>query len=458
MKRFSLKRILICVLIVCLLTGCNAIGLDVETQLMPPESSSEHEAIRTALDEYISANTKSGETAEYTLKYPSGGRYLSAFIMLDSIKDHPILNVESTETTSLGKQAVAFYRRNSENAPVHVNLLQSDSEGNWKSVADVEGKGQSVNQAEFADLNNDGIPELLVGWAMYNTRDSRLAIYDLDSELRMRSFSDTYTNLIVADITADGAEDLLLLRLKTGEHPVSVDMYSFRPGNVIENGHALLDSNIVRFGDHVTAKLSDKVNGVYIDCHKEQGGMITELLCWEDNHLQAPLCDQNSALNTQSAREKALFCRDIDGDGQVEWPVTSRMTGFEETAVSETLWYTEWRSYDVVNDTVVIEFAGLIPAEDGYMLRLREGWEVLPVSYGNDTHTMTVYRDGENSDTWYFRIRAIAAEEKENLPEGYVVIKESDTVCYAALLSEEEDTISLEELLSLFYLLDGEGV
>lgn len=454
MKRFRFKQIVVCVVIACLLTGCNAIGLDVETQLIPPESSSEHEAIRTALEEYIFSNTKSGETTEYTLKYPSGGHYLSAFIMLDNIKVHPILNVENTGTRSLGKQVVAFYRRNSENALVHVNLLQCDSEGNWKSVADVEGKGQSVNQVDFADLNNDGTPELLVGWSMFNTRDSRLAIYDLDNKLRMRSFSDTYTNLIVADVTADGGEDLLLLRVKSGEDPVSVDMYSFRANNVIVNGQALLDSDIARFGDHVTVRLSDKVNGVYIDCYREQGGMITELLCWNEGQLLAPLCDQNSGLNTQSAREKMLACRDIDGDGQVEWPVTSRMIGFEDTPVEKTLWYTEWRSYDVASGEVVVEFAGLVPAEDGYMLRLRDGWEALPVAYNNDTHVLTLYYEDER---WHFRLMTIDAEKKDELPEGYAVVKETDTVCYAALLADEEDTISFEELLSLFHLLDEGG-
>lgn len=458
MKRFRFTRVLICAVIACLLTGCNAIGLDIETQLIPPESSSEHEAIRTALDEYIAAHTKSGETAEYTLKYPSGGRYLSAFIMLDQIKEHPVLGVTPAEASvsESGKRVVAFYRRNQENALVHINLLECDEKGNWKSIADTEGKGQSVNRAEFADLNNDGVPELLIGWALYNTRDSRLSIYDLDDSLRMRSFSDTYTDLIVADITADGGEDLLLFRVSSGDTPVSVNMYSFRSNNVLVNGQALLDSKISRFGEHITASLSETVNGVYVDCYKEQGGMITELLCWKDGELLAPLCDQNAQLNTQSARETALSCRDIDGDGAVEWPVTSRMTGFEDTPVDKTLWYTEWRSYDVTNDTIATEFACLIPAEDGYMLRLRDGWETMPVSYNSDTRTLTVYRDGEDSDAWYFRLFAVAPEEKEALPEGYVVLAESETVCYAALIAEENETLTPEELRYLFDLLEGE--
>ena len=51
----------------------------------------------------------------------------------------------------------------------------------------------------------------------------------------------------------------------------------------------------------------------------------------------------------------------------------------------------------------------------------------------------------------------IDVEKKDELPEGYAVVKETDTVCYAALLADEEDTISFEELLSLFHLLDEGG-
>ncbi|MBR2405661.1 MAG: hypothetical protein IKB04_01235 [Clostridia bacterium] len=459
MKRFSVKPLLACLLIMTLLTGCNVIGLDVETQLMPPESNSEHKAIRAALDEYIGTHTKNGQSADYTLKYPSGGRYLSAFIMLDQVKEHTVLTagnaVPTAEKPVETKSALAFYRRNDENALVHINLLKSNDEGQWRSVADIEGKGESVNQVEFGDLNNDGTPELLIGWSLYNTRDSRLAIYNIDEKLTMRSFSATYTDLVVADITADGSDDLLLLSIANSFDLVSAQMFSFRTDNVVDSGHALLDSDIIRFGDHITVSFDNRFNGVFLDCYKEQDAMVTELLCWQDKKLIAPLCNQSTQLNTHTAREISLSCRDIDGDGMVEWPITTRMPGFEETEPNQTLWYTEWCSYDLQSNEVRTEFFGLMPAKDGYMLRLREEWQTLPAAYSRDNRTLTLYRK-ENGGEWLFRIGTFAASEKNDLPDGYVLFHEQKDRCYAVLMAEDTEAISLEEIRHLFYVLDGE--
>ena len=458
MKRFRVKSLLLCLLVCCFLTGCNVIGLDVETQLIPPESNTEHKAIRAALDQYINTHTKNGQSAEYTLKYPSGGNYLSAFIMLDQIKEHSFLSEGSPAVASeptKERTALAFYRRNNDNALVHINLLKSDAEGNWTSVADVEGKGESVNQVEFGDLNNDGTPELLIGWSLYNTRDSRLAIYNIDEKLAVRSFSSTYTELVVSDITADGADDLLLFSVSGGSKLVSAQLFSFRTDNVIDSGHVLLDSDIIEFGDHISVKLAAGCNGVFIDCYKEQDAMVTELICWRDKTLLAPLCDQSTRLNTKTAREVALSCRDIDGDGEVEWPVTKRMPGFEETDISNTLWYTEWNSYDIQTNTVKYEFSGLVPAEDGYMLRLREEWQTLPVAYSIANRVLTVYRD----EDVLFRIGTFAMEQKNELPEGYVLFGEQGAFCYAAMITETENAVSLEEIQHLFYLLtEGDAV
>ncbi len=438
-----LKLGVVCTLLISMLCGCSAIGLGVETQLIPPESSGEHKAIRNALDEYISTNTASGESDEYTLKYPSGGRYLSAFIMLDQIQSHTLLGEDAaSDTFSMKDMAVAFYRRNDDEAPVHINLLQRSEDGTWLSVADMAGKGQSVNQVEFADLNNDAIPELLIGWQLYNTRDLRLSIYDIDKELAEREFSRAYTDLVVADVTADGADDLLLFSVSASSKSSAVEMFSFQTDNIITHGQTKLDDNIVRFGDHIATSLTAGINGVFVDCYKENDAMITELICWKDGKLSAPFCDEETNINFVTAREMPMASRDIVGDGVVEWPVTTRMAGFEETPVEKTLWYTEWQSYDVHTDTIQTKFSSLIPPQDdGYMLRLRE---VLPAAYNSATRTLTLYRDADGGE-WLFRIGVFLPEEKDALPEGFVLLEETESLCYAVRVSETA-TISIEEI------------
>lgn len=457
------RRILavVCAVLCLALTGCSAIGLTVESQLTPPKNSGEQEAIRSALDAYITSHTKNGESAEYTLKYPANGNYLTAFIMLDQVRPHTLLAAgDATSPTAayqMQDMGLAFYRRNHEGALVHINLLKRAEDGTWSSVADVAGNGESVRQVEFADLDNNGVPELLIGWKMYNSRDSRLAIYDMDNKLAHRSFSGTYTDLVVADLTADGADDLLLLSLMAGESVTSAQMFSFQSDNVITSGHTLLDGDIIGFGGHTATVLTPNVNGVFVDCYKDQGAMITELICWKGGELTAPLCDADSLLNTVTAREAALESRDIDGDGVVEWPFTMRMAGFEETDSAKTLWHTEWRCWDEATETVRTKFHSLIPAEDGYTLRLRPEWEGLPAAYDAASHTLTLYED-EESGAWLFRLRTFSAEESAALPAGYVLLEETDNRRYAVCPANTEagNAITLEEIRYLFTLLSEE--
>ena len=462
MKSRLFRVAMACIALVGLLTGCSAIGLNVETQLIPPDNSGEQQAIREALDAYVRSHTASGESADYTLKYPSAGHYLSAFITLDEVEKHTVLSPEtataalSDETAGVPNTAIAFYRRNSENALVHINLLKRKDDGSWASVADVEGEGEAVNRVDFGDLDKDGTPELLIGWHLYNTRDSRLGIYELDNGLTARPFSAPYTDLVVGDITGDGADDILLLSIMTGTRLASAQLFTYRENGVVEHGHTMLDSDIVGFGGHIIAKLSDEMNGVFLDCHKEQNAMITELIYWEDGKLQAPLCDQMLQFNSVTAREVSIASRDIDGDGVVEWPVTTRMPGFEDTEFSKTLWHTEWCYWNHATQQIKTEFIALIPAEDGYMLRLREDWEDMPATYNVDTRILTLYTDVENDD-WLFRIATYPVSQKDELPDGYELLGETDEVCYAVSFAEEQTETTLEEFKYLFYSISEEG-
>ncbi len=462
MKSRFVRLAAVVLAVTCLMTGCNAIGLNVESQLFPPDGGGKQEAIRAALNSYILSHTASGETEDYTLKYPSDGEYLSAFITLDQVKGRTVLSPNKTASPSATETdvaasdtAIAFYRRNTENALVHINLLKRQSDDSWISVADIEGKGEAVNRVDFGDLNNDGMPELLIGWSLYNTRDSRVSIYNLGNDLTNFSFVAPYTDLVIADFTDDGADDLLLLNILTGTHLASAQLYSFDEKGAVAQGNIMLDSEIISFGEYTVAVLSDGINGVFLDCYKEQRAMITELIYWEDGQLCAPLCDQTAQLNSVTTRELLITSRDIDGDGMMEWPVTTRMPGFEDAETAEALWRVEWCSWNHSAKRLETEFIGLIPAKDSYMLRLREEWQDLPAAYTVGTRTLTLYTDSDSGE-WLFRIGAFSSEE--DLPEGYSLLKKDNGQCYAVCISDKQPQLTTEDFHYLFYHLSEEDI
>lgn len=105
-----------------LLSGCNALGLDVEDYLRPPKSTGEQEAIQQALETYIEAHAEKGGVTDYILKYPKEGSYRSAFILVDQVQPNRLGNLSASSLTENKRaasntmsaaeatQAVAFYR------------------------------------------------------------------------------------------------------------------------------------------------------------------------------------------------------------------------------------------------------------------------------------------------------------------------------------------------------------
>lgn len=77
------------------LSGCSAVGLDVENKLRPPKGTGEQEAIQQALETYIRKYVDN--SGSYLLKYPQSGEHRSAFLVDDFDGDGQ-------------QEAYAFYR------------------------------------------------------------------------------------------------------------------------------------------------------------------------------------------------------------------------------------------------------------------------------------------------------------------------------------------------------------
>lgn len=432
------------------LSGCNIIGLDVENQLIPPQNDKEQNAMQTALYDYL-------QSYNFTLAYPTSGDYQTPFIILDQIKERDILSsetateAETPDSNSLSNWGIAFYRWNMNNAKTKIHLLKKNQDGVWETAADIEGLGEDVAEVNFADLNGDGFPELLVGWNMYNTTDKRLAIYRIDRQLSTVAFESAYTALRVADMTDDEAEDVLLFNISSGDAEVKARLYSYVNSQMQFRGETRLDSGIKQIGFSIVAALSPTVNGFFVDCQKDADTTITELIYWNNSSLESPFSDKETNLNTMTARETGLACQDIDGDGAVEWPVSTRLSGYENSVLEKTLWQTDWMTYDFRSAQAVRKFSSIVNPMDSYMLRLRDEWAegAIGISYEGESHTLHFRLAEQNED--FLQLLATHSTTKIALPDGFSYFDGLNTWHYAVWVDTE--VVTLEEIQYLFVVL-----
>ncbi len=444
-------RLLAMIAVICLLlSGCNIIGIDVENQLIPPQNDKEQNAMQTALYDYL-------QSYNFTLTYPTSGEYQAPFIVLNQIKKAEVLSAQTESkavapnSNTLSNWGVVFYRWNMNNAKTRVHLLKKNEDGFWETVADVEGYSENVTEVNFADLNGDEFPELLVGWNMYNTADKRLAVYRIDRKLSTVAFEKAYTELRCADMTDDGADDLLLFNIGSGEPEVKAQLYSYVKNQMQYRGETLLDSGIKRVGASIVATLSPTVNGIFVDCQKDADTTVTELIYWNNSSLESPLSDKQSNLNTVTARENGLPCQDIDGDGVVEWPVSARLSGYETASLETAIWQTNWMAYDFRSGQAERKFGSIVNLTDSYLLRLRDEWsnDAVEITYDKQTHILSIRQT--NTDDPFLQLLATHSDAKIALPKGFSYFDGLDTWRYAVRV--DTDIVTLEEAQYLFVVL-----
>ncbi len=426
-------------------SGCGVISSDVEKQLIPPKNDVEQEAIQTALQHYLHSD-------DYVLKYPAGGEYQTAFILLDQITLPPITasadDAVVPNALSWKDMAVVFYRFQGNQAVTQIHLFQKNAKKEWISVANIEGNSQEISEVNFADVNGDGCPELLIGWSLYNSNDSLLGIYRLDKQLEQLTFYASYTKLLLGDITKDSAHDLLLLNIENTHDAATASLIFYREGQLRFQAQALLDDHILRFGKSTFSALSPTVSGVYVDCYKDANTTITELIYWDGTELHTPFNDKETGLNSITARETGLSSRDVDGDGMVEWPVTERMPGYEDAPLNKTFWRTDWLSYDFRLGTAVQKFSSIVNPSDTYMFRLREEWSTQIRTAYDEEHRILQLSLANQGQPFL----ELMTSTKNTFPEGFVSFEKGIQYCYAYKIID--DTITAQEIQYLFSVLE----
>ncbi len=426
-------------------SGCGIISSDVEKQLIPPKNDAEQEAIQTALHHYLRSDN-------YLLKYPAGGDYQTPFILLEQVKLPPVTTAPDDEVVpnalAWEDMAVVFYRFQGNQTLAQIHLLQKNVKGEWVSVANVQGNSEEISEVNFADVNGDGCPELMIGWSLYNSNDKLLGVYRLDKQLEQLPLHVSYTKLLVGDVTNDSAHDLMLLSIENMLNSVTASLYLHREGELRFEAGTLLDNHVLRFGKATFSALSPTVNGVYVDCYKDANTTITELIYWDGAQLHAPFNDKETGLNSITARETGLSSRDVDGDGMVEWPVTKRLPGYENTPLNKTFWQTDWISYDFRLEKAVQKFSSIVNLSDAYMFRLREEWaNQVHIAYNEENRVLQLQL--ANQDQPFLELMASA---KNTFPEGFVSFEKGIQYCYAYKIIG--DTITAQEIQYLFSVLE----
>ena len=353
-----------------LFSGCTDLSFGEQTLLRPPRATGDKAEIQNIIKEQASGN--------YTLKYPQKGQYRSAVTLF--------------ETGGKNKEyAVALYSTESD-SQMNISVIAHEADG-WVSLGSFKNSGTGVDRVILNDINNDGEEEILVGWSNYNSGMNSLSAYSFEDEsVREMKIDETYTDMIISDITGNKLNDIILLSLRNNQSPSGAKLlqYSEQEKKPIGKFALQLDSEVTSFVNVACGQIEKNSKGIIIDGEKSGGLLTTQVLYYdaETQTIANPLLTENDAgvSSNVTTRKDVITCRDIDNDGIIDIPVVSQMAAPTDTAADRVCSMISWRQIDTSDGSLHTKFNTVMNYTDGYYFIMPEKWN------GN----VTAISDAEN--------------------------------------------------------------
>lgn len=408
--------------------------------LTPPSLSGNNLEIQKAFE--ASVKDKSG----MVLQYPTSGEYRSAFVLKDLDGDD-------------AAEAIVFYTLKSDESTVRINVLEKVNDV-WKSVYDEPGYGARVISVDFRDLNKDGNPEVITCWSVFDgsaakTLTIHSVIHEGDDPIELETLvNQSYTYNAVADMDSDGLPEVLVTWLDNTDPNIPKSYASLLKqapdGTIIQMGqNVALDASVSAYSSLKLETTADGRTLAFLDAFKGEDIMITELIRWDENatSLVAPLLDPDTLTNTATMRTPAVASMDINRDGNIEIPVTLNDGGAEvekEVPLSLFAW-------------TVPDGGVLTPVSYGFMNVSLGAFFEIPTEFADymlayrlsDEYCTTFYRseDGENREEPLFTVLVSKASEFDEKESYTFRVNHGGMVIYGTLTSVGETFGFTNELI-----------
>ena len=449
MKRVKLSRLsaAVCLATALSLTlsSCTLTGFSVEGALTAPKLSEQQSEIHKALISSVGGGI--------TLKYPRNGENRSAYV---------IANIDNEPDN----EALVFYQYNSVingSEGIRLNLLDTDSEGNWYSVKELAGAGTDVDKVMISYEGGSRAANIVVGYQNIGISDKTFEIYRYKDGGFDRVGGSNYTILEAADLDGDGYKNFITVHSSVDENGLPSGSFASLlrlDGKEIDAKDTIsMCDNTVDYTKSTVGRLEDNSVAMYVDGLNSKGELQTEVLFYRYGALQNPIAQRQSKLAPQTARLAGYYCTDIDNDGTVEIPHTVVMKGYDNISPEERLYKTEWLVY---KDFYTLEqkLSGFYSLADGYFMSFLSRWgDEVTVKKDSVTGEYVFYKYTGDISAEMTELMRIAAESKNDsghyLDDGYEIIASKGQIDYLIklpMVQREALIPTLDEVKNSFYI------
>ena len=357
-----------------------------------------------------------------------------------------------------GVEEIIVFAKGASEKPLQVLIFTHDADGNVRTMETIGSNGLAFEQVEYVDFDDRPGKELVVGIRVGEQVQRSLAVYTFrnnDAELMLLN---GYSKFITCDLDKNGRSELMVFRQGEVElQRAMAVLYQTKNGQIERSLELSMSGKAEDIRRIMQGSLQNGTSAVYVASAPEANVMVTDVLTLKgDSFVNLTYSgDVNTSIPT--LRNFYVYSEDIDGDGVVEIPSTVTMKPLSMWQTAEHRQFLRWYALDE-NGWEYNKLFTFHNFVGGWYLRLHNTWASrITVEQDNGVYRFYLWDESYQIASSLFTLYVFTGSnrDEEAVKDGRFALYRSEGVAYAASLNvaAAEYDITEDYLIESFRLI-----
>ena len=356
--------------------------------------------------------------------------------------------VQMADLDGDGIDEILVFAKGASEKPLQVLIFQQDEDGNVRTMDTIGSNGLVFEQVEYVEFDEYPGCELVVGIQVSDQVLRSVAVYSFHKGDAQLLLLNGYSKFLTCDLDLNGRRELMVFRPGEAETERGMAvLYSSRGGQIERSVETELSASTSRIRRILPGRLQGDVPAVYVASSANENEIVTDIFSLIDGRLTNISFSSEADTSIRTLRNFYVYADDIDNDGVVELPGLITMKPVSLWRDEEQKFLLRWFSLDADG----WEMDKLFTYHNyvgGWYLQLDSSWASrVSVDQGEGTYTFYVWNESYDRATELFTLFICtgANRDEEVSKDGRFALYRSEGVAYGAKLADAAPEYNLTE-------------
>ena len=356
--------------------------------------------------------------------------------------------VQMADLNGDGVDEILVFAKGATEKPLQVLIFMYDENGRVRTMDTIGSNGLAFEQVEYVEFDDQPGCELVVGIRIGDQVQRSVAVYTFQNDDAELMLLNGYSKFLTCDLDENGRSELMVLRPgeQETEHGMAV-LYHFSNGQIERSVEMALSQDPGNIRRILQGRLQNNKPAVFVAGSVEQNAIVTDILTLHNDVLTniANSGDVNTSVHT--LRNYYVYAEDVDEDGVVEIPAVIIMKPVSNRYNEEEKYFLRWYSFDD-NGWEYDKLFTFHNFVGGWYLRLDSNWASrITVEQYSGIYKFYLWDESYQTATPLFTLYVFTGSNRDEdaVKDGRFAIYRAEGVAYSASLEDAAADYNITE-------------